>query len=79
MLFTKSINAAAYLSTVTGVVADIVKGYDGVNTFRFRKTAETMTSYNDYRQAVDNDGELQVDLIEFNKYIRKYRREIRKR
>ena len=73
-LRTRSLNAACYLSVMTGVEAEVVEQDSGLNYFNFERTPEVQEVYNQYREAVANQSPLHIDLIKFNQYVRKYKR-----
>lgn len=73
MLKIKSLNAASYISTITNIEASVGIESGQSNHFEFPKTIDVMKAYDDYRKATSQQGELIVNLIKFNYYIRAYK------
>lgn len=77
MLNLHSLNATAYISYITGEFARVFldKGdnKENLNHYRFRKTADVMNAYNDYRQSIANNKEVKIDIIKYNKLIKHYK------
>ena len=74
MYLTKSLNKIAYISTVTGQVAEIVDGKDGLNEFAIKRTDEQTKALLEYNRAMETNSELMVDIIKYNKFIAYYKK-----
>ena len=73
MIKTKSLNLASYISATTGHVAKIVIGERSLNHFEFENNPEVIEARDKYRYETSKNGELIVNLIKFNEFIRYYK------
>lgn len=74
MYLTRSLNKIAYISTVTGQIAEIVDGKDGLNEFAIKRTDEQTKALLEYNRAMEANNELMVDIIKYNKFIAYYKK-----
>ena len=75
----KSTVAASYITAKTGIVAEIVYDDKGQNHFEFDKESEVMESYREYRAAINENEEHNVNIINYNKAFDSYKSKINKR
>lgn len=74
--YTKSLTLASYISAKTGQVSKIVYPYKQKpwqNCHEFNETMDVFDAVIDYNDAKNNNLELTVSLIDFNKYVDEYK------
>lgn len=68
----RDINAACYISAVTDEIAKITIDDKGIRHFEIKRTSYVMDAYNEYREALDNHGPLEVDSSKLNEFRNMY-------
>lgn len=74
MYLTRSLNKIAYISTITGQVAEIIDGKYGLNEYAIKRTDEQTRALLEYNRAMGTNSELMVDIIKYNNFIAYYKK-----
>lgn len=73
MIIVKSLNAASYITSTTGEVANVIIDENGADCFEFTSERKIKMALNGYRNATSNKKELNVDVVKFIENIKYYR------
>ena len=79
MLKIKSTVAASYITAKTGRVAEIMYDDKGQNHFEFKKEDNIIKVYREYRAAIEENKEHNVNIISYNKAFDSYKSSINKK